>query len=150
MEIFLFYTILIILIANFLFECWLDYINSKSWSSELPPELQGIYNEEKYKKSQEYQKATLRFALVTETLGFIAILIIYSTGGFGWLDGIIRSRVTNPIYVALLFFAILGFITEFVSVPFSWYDTFILEAKFGFNKSTNRLFFLDKVKGLVI
>ena len=150
MEIFLFYTILIILIANFLFERWLDYINSKSWSSELPPELQGIYNEEKYKKSQEYQKATLRFALVTETLGFIAILIVYSTGGFGWLDGIIRLRVTNPIYVALLFFAILGFITEIVSVPFSWYDTFILEAKFGFNKSTNRLFFLDKVKGLVM
>ena len=150
MEIFLFYTILIILIANFLFERWLDYINSKSWSSELPPELQGIYNEEKYKKSQEYQKATLRFALVTETLGFITILIVYSTGGFGWLDGIIQLRVTNPIYVALLFFAILGFITEIVSVPFSWYDTFILEAKFGFNKSTNRLFFLDKVKGLVM
>jgi len=150
MEIFLFYTILIILIANFLFERWLDYLNSKSWSSELPTELQGIYNEEKYKKSQEYQKATFRFALVTETLGFIAILIVYSTGGFGWLDGIIRLRVTNPIYVALLFFAILGFITEIVSVPFSWYDTFILEAKFGFNKSTNRLFFLDKVKGLVM
>lgn len=146
----LFYSILIVLIINFVFERWLDYLNVKSWSTELPPELQGIYNEEKYQKSQEYQKTTHRFTLVTESLGFIAILTIFSTGGFGWLDGIIRSQVSNPIFVALLFFAILGLITEIFTLPFSLYDTFVIEAKFGFNKTTKRIFFLDKVKGLII
>jgi len=146
----LFYSILIVLIVNFVFERWLDYLNVKSWSTELPPELQGIYNEEKYQKSQEYQKATHRFTLVTESLGFIAILTIFSTGGFGWLDGIIRLQVSNPIFVALLFFAILGLITEIFTLPFSLYDTFVIEAKFGFNKTTKRIFFLDKMKGLII
>ncbi len=147
---FLYYSILIVLIANFIFERWLDYLNTKSWSTKLPPELVGIYNKEKYQKSQEYQKATSQFTLVTESLGFIAILMIFTTGGFGWLDGIIRLRVSNPILVALLFFAILGLITEIVSLPFSWYDTFVIEAKFGFNKTTKHIFFLDKIKGLII
>jgi len=146
----LFYSILIVLIVNFVFERWLDYLNVKSWSTELPPELYGIYNEEKYQKSQEYQKATHRFTLVTESLGFIAILTIFVTGGFGWLDGIIRLQVSNPIFIALLFFAILGLITEIFTLPFSLYDTFVIEAKFGFNKTTKRIFFLDKMKGLII
>ena len=146
----LFYSILIVLIVNFVFERWLDYLNVKSWSTELPPELYGIYNEEKYQKSLEYQKATHRFTLVTESLGFIAILTIFITGGFGWLDGIIRLQVSNPIFIALLFFAILGLITEIFTLPFSLYDTFVIEAKFGFNKTTKRIFFLDKMKGLII
>jgi len=146
----LFYSILIVLIVSFVFERWLDYLNVQNWSTELPPELQGIYNEEKYQKSQEYQKATHRFTLVTESLGFVAILTIFSTGGFGWLDGIIRLHVSNPIFVALLFFAILGLITEIFTLPFSLYDTFVIEAKSGFNKTTKRVFFLDMIKGLII
>lgn len=146
----LYYSILIVLIADFIFERWLDYLNTKSWTPELPSELVGIYDEEKYQKSQKYQKATHQFTLVTESLGFIAILMIFVSGGFGWLDGIIRCRVSNPIYVALLFFAILGLVTEIVSLPFSLYDTFVIEAKFGFNKTSLRVFFLDRLKGLII
>src|SRR5665648_1008781 len=146
----LYYSILIVLSADFIFERWLDYLNTKSWSTELPSELVGIYNEEKYQKSQKYQKTMHQFSLVTESLGFIAIIMIFVSGGFGWLDGIIRFRVGNPIYVALLFFAILGLITEIVSLPFSLYDTFVIEAKFGFNKTSLRIFFLDRMKGLII
>lgn len=146
----LYYSILFVLIANFIFERWLDYLNTTNWSSELPPELLGIYNEEKYQKSIEYEKVTYRFSVVTESLGFIAVLLIFIAGGFGWLDGIIRSRVTNPIYIALIFFAILGLVTEIVSLPFSWYDTFVIEEKFGFNKTTRRVFILDQIKGLII
>jgi STE24 endopeptidase len=110
----------------------------------------GIYDEDKYQKSQQYQKATLRFTLVTESIGFTVILVAFATGSFGWLDGIIRLQISNPIYVALAFFAVLGLITEIVSLPFSWYDTFVLESKFGFNNTSGRLFFLDKIKGLIM
>ena len=147
---FLYYSILIVLTVNFLFERWLDYLNTTKWSSKLPPELCGIYSEEKYQKSLDYEKVTYRFTLLTESLGFIAVLLIFAAGGFGWLDGIIRSRVNNPIHVTLVFFAILGIITEIVSLPFSWYDTFIIEEKFGFNKTNQRVFFLDHLKGLII
>jgi STE24 endopeptidase len=75
----LYCSILFVLIVNFVFERWLDYLNTTQWTSELPPELSGIYDEEKYQKSQEYEKATYRFTVVTESLGFIAILIIFAT-----------------------------------------------------------------------
>jgi len=145
-----YYAILFVLIANFIFERWLDYLNTTNWTSELPPELLGIYDEEKYRKSQDYEKATYRFTAITESLGFIALLLIFAFGGFGWLDGIIRSKLSNPIYIALTFFAILGLVTEIGSLPFSWYSTFIIEAKFGFNKSTPRLFVFDQLKGMLI
>ena len=150
MELFLYYFILIVLVVNFIFERWLDYLNTSNWSFGLPPELLGIYNEEKYQKSQAYEKTTYRFTVLSESLGFIAILLIFLSGGFGWLDSFIRLRVTNPIYVSLLFFAILGFITEIVSLPFIWYATFVIEEKYGFNKSTLRVFFLDQLKSLLI
>ena len=150
MVVFLYYSILIILIGNFVLERGLDYLNTTRWSSVLPSELSGIYNEEKYQKSQEYEKTSNRFTLVTESLGFIAVLLIFATGGFGWLDEIVRTIVSNPIHVALIYLAILGLITEIVSLPFKWYHTFVIESKFGFNKSTRRLFFLDQIKGLII
>ena len=150
MEIFLFYAILIVLITNFVFERWLDYLNTTNWSSILPPELKGVYSEEKYQKSFEYEKATFGFTLVTESLGFVNFLLIFAFGGFGWLDGIIRSEISNPIHVTIFFFAIIGLISEIVSMPFKWYDTFVIEAKFGFNKTTNRVFIIDQIKGLII
>jgi len=147
---FLYYSILILLCANFLFERWLDYLNTTNWASKIPPELDGIYSDEKYRKSLEYERVTYRFSLLTETLGFIAVLFIFASGGFGWLDGIIRARVNNPILVTLIFFAILGLITQIVSIPFSWYDTFVIEEKFGFNKTNLRVFILDHLKGIFI
>ena len=147
---FLFYTILFILVVNFIFERWLDYLNTTKWSLKLPVELEGIYSEEKFRMSIEYEKTKHRFGMVSESLSFIIILIVFALGGFGWLDGIVRSHVNNPILVTLFYFAILGLLTEVFSLPFKWYDTFKIEEKFGFNKSTFSLFFIDQFKGLVI
>jgi STE24 endopeptidase len=146
----IYYLILFIIIIDFAFERWLDYLNSTKWSATLPPQFRGIYDEEKYLLSQEYEKAKHRFSILTSTLGFLAVLLMFGLGGFGWLDHVIRERVSNPIYIALIFFGILGFISEILSLPFSWYDTFVIETKFGFNKSTRKTFILDHLKGLIL
>lgn len=138
------------IIIDFLFERWLDYLNTTKWSSKLPPEFAGIYDEDKYLKSQEYEKTKHRFSMLTGTLGFLVILLMFSLGGFGWLDHIIRQHVSNPIFISLFFFGILGLASEILSLPFSWYDTFVIEAKFGFNKSTPKIFILDQLKGLIL
>ena len=147
---YLYYSILIILILNFMIERWLDYLNSTKWSAELPPELKGIYDEEKYVKSVEYEKIRHKFGKITESLGFIAIISLFATGLFGWLDALVRSYVNHPIFTTLIYFAFLGLITEIISLPFMWFDTFKIEEKFGFNKSTQRLFFIDHLKGLFV
>jgi STE24 endopeptidase len=98
----------------------------------------------------EYENAKHKFTTISESVSFTSVLLLFLTGGFGWLDGVVRSWVSNPIYIALLYFATLWLVTEFFSLPFKWIDTFVIEEKFGFNKTTRRLFFLDEIKGLIL
>ena len=150
MVVILYYSILIILIVNFLFGRWLDYLNTTRWSSDLPDDLKGIYDQDKYQKSIEYMKIKHRFSFVSESLGFVAILTLFAFGGFGLLDSFIRSVVNNPIHISLLYFGILGLVSEIFALPFKWYDTFIIETRFGFNKTSYPLFLIDQLKGLFI
>jgi len=146
----LYLIILFIIIIDFAFERWLDYLNTTKWSSKLPDEFAGIYDEEKYRFSQDYEKTKHRFSIFTGTLSFLTILLMFGLGGFGWLDIYIREMVSNPIYITLIFFGSLGLASEILSMPFSWYETFVIETRFGFNKSTPKIFFLDHLKGMLL
>ena len=146
----LFYLILIIVIADFLFERTLGYLNRTRMSEVLPDELKGIYNEEKYRKSQQYLKVNSKFGMLTSTLSFLAILAMLLFDGFAWVDQLVRQWTENPILMAILFFGILGLASDILSTPFSVYDTFVIEERFGFNKTTLKTFFLDKIKGWLV
>ncbi len=71
-------------------------------------------------------------------------------GGFGWLDGIVSNLSNNEIIRSLIFFGILFFINDLLNIPFEWYDTFVIEERFGFNKTTKKTFILDKLKGYLL
>jgi STE24 endopeptidase len=146
----LFYVIIIIVVADFIFERLLDYLNTTRWSEVLPGELKGIYDAAEYKKSQQYLKVNHKFGMLTSTISFAVMMAMLIFGGFGWLDELVRLWTTNPVWMALLFFGILGFASDLLSTPFSVYDTFVIEEKFGFNKTTPKTFVLDKLKGWAI
>jgi len=146
----LFYFIIGILIFDYLLERLLDYLNSTRWSNELPTELTGIYDAGKYKKSQDYARTNTRFSLLTSTISLVAMLLILFFGGFAWLDDLVRQYTINPILMALLFFGILGLVSDLLSTPFTLYSTFVIEEKFGFNKTTPTIFLLDKLKGWLL
>ncbi len=146
----IFYIILIIIISDFIFERILDYLNTTRMSELLPEELKGIYDEDKYRKSQQYLKVNKKFGMLTSSLSFVAILAMLLFGGFAWLDETIRQWTDNPIWLAILFFGMLGLASDILSTPFSVYDTFVIEEKFGFNKTTLKTFFLDKIKGWLL
>ena len=144
------YIIIGILVFDFILERILDYLNSKNWSNKVPEELAGIYNEAKYKKSQDYDKEKTRFSLVTGSISLAAMLLLLFFNGFAWLDELVREYTTNPILMALIFFGLLGFVSDILSTPFSLYSTFIIEEKYGFNKTTPKTFILDKLKGWLL
>jgi STE24 endopeptidase len=146
----LFYIILIIIVADFIFERMLDYLNTTRMSEVLPDELKDIYDEKKYRKSQQYLRVNKKFGMLTSSLSFVAILAMLIFGGFAWLDETIRQWTQNPIWLAILFFGLLGLASDMLSTPFSLYDTFVIEEKFGFNKTTLKTFFIDKVKGWLL
>lgn len=145
-----FIIIIIILVLDYLFERYLDYLNGTYLSYELPNELSGIYDAEKYRKSQEYYRAHQRFSMITSTISMIAILLMLFFNGFAFVDDLARHYTSNPILLALLFFGIIGLVADILFTPFSVYDTFVIEEKFGFNKTTVNTFILDKVKGLLL
>ncbi len=147
-------TLLIIIIAiiifDYLLERWLDYLNSKRWSNELPAELKDIYDEDKYRKSQDYLKVNQKFGALTSSFSLVLILALLLLGGFGWVDQLVRQITNHPILVAILFFGLLGFASDLVSTPFQLYDTFMIEERFGFNRTTIKTYILDKIKGWLL
>jgi STE24 endopeptidase len=146
----IFYIIIFILIADFLFERLLSWLNIKNIKYSLPDELSGIYDAEKYATQQKYFRTNQRFGLVTSTFSFLVVFAMLVLGGFGWVDGIVRSMVENQILVSLLFFAVIFIANDIISTPFEVYDIFSIEERFGFNKMTPKLFVTDKLKGYLL
>lgn len=146
----LFYIIIGILIFSFITDKWLDFLNAKKFDTPIPDELKDVYDEKEYEKSQQYKKVNYRFSLLSSTVMFVATLLFFFLDGFAFVDGIARGFTDDSILVALVFFGIIFIASDLLSTPFSYYDTFVIEEKFGFNKSTKKLFFADKLKGLVL
>lgn len=143
----LFYVIVGILILQFVLETTLDYLNSRHYNDSIPEELNDVFDKEEYKKSQAYKKTNYRFGLLTSTVSLVITLGFLFFGGFEWVDQIVRNITENPILMALLFFGIIMIGNDIITLPFSYYSTFVIEEKFGFNKTTPKLFFIDKLKG---
>lgn len=143
----LFYSIIAILVIEFSIETILDYLNSKRYNDPIPEELSDVFDAGEYKKSQEYKKTNYKFGLLTSTFSIVLTLGFLFFGGFEWLDTIARSVTDNTIVIALAFFAMIMIGSDVITMPFGYYKTFVIEEKFGFNKTTKTTFFLDKLKG---
>ena len=139
-----------ILAAEFVIERVLSYLNSKNRKKKIPTELEGIYDDEKYRKSQEYQAEVERFSQITSTFSFVLVILLLTTGGFGMIDDWLRGVAAyNPIRT-LMFFGAIFVASDILNTPFQLYSTFVIEEKYGFNKTTLGTFFLDKVKGYLL
>ena len=143
----LFYTIIAILVFQFLVETVLDYLNAKHYGDPIPQDLEDVFDPEEYQKSQTYQKTNYRFGLLSSLFSIVLTVAFLTLGGFEWTDQIARNFSGNEIVVTLIFFGIITVGSDILSTPFSYYQTFFIEVRFGFNKSTKKLFFTDKLKG---
>jgi len=143
----LFIIIIVILVADFGLERCLAYLNIKQSGKELPSVLRDIYDPEKYLRQQNYFRTNSRFGMLTSSFSFIVVLIMFAFGGFSWVDGLVQQYIQSPVWTPIIFFGVLYFANDIISIPFEWYDTFVIEQKFGFNKVTPKLFVLDKLKG---
>lgn len=144
------YIILGIISVSFIFNQALDYINLKSMRTDLPDEVASFYDREKYVKSQQYHKENGRFSFITSVFGFMLSFVMLFFGGFGWVDGMLRPFTENEIFLALAFFGVLGIASDILTIPFQWYSIFVIEEKYGFNKTTVKTFITDKIKGYIL
>ena len=143
----LFYIIIGIIIINFIIDKVLGSLNAKHFNDELPPELRDVYDEDEYKKSQAYKATNDRFSNITSAFSLILTLAFFYFDGFEYVDNLARSYSSNNIIIALIFFGIIMLASDIITTPFAYYQTFVIEEKFGFNKTTVKTFILDKIKG---
>ena len=146
----LFWIIIAILLLDFLFEKYLEYLNTTKWSDTIPEEVKGIYDEEKYAKQQAYSRENHRFGMWAGAFSMVVTLTMFLLFGFALVNGWVWNITTNAIVAALLFFGIIMFASDLIHLPFSVYDTFVIEEKYGFNKTTVKTFVLDKIKGWLV
>jgi STE24 endopeptidase len=142
--------IIFISVGNYFFEIILEVLNLKQRKKPLPAEAEGIYDPEKYKKSMEYQKVQTKFGFISGGISFLISILFLSLGGFGWLDHLLHPFIADDSFRALAFFGTLFISSDIISMPFQWYGIFVIEERFGFNKSTLKIFILDKLKGYML
>ncbi len=140
--------ILATLAIDFILNLVSDYLNLKSLDTGLPGEFQDVYDEETYDKSQRYTKERTKFGILTSVFNLGLLLVFWFAGGFQWLDEIVRSWELGVIWTGLVYIGVLIFAKQILSLPFSIYSTFVIEEKYGFNKTTPKTFVLDLIKGL--
>ena len=144
------YLIIGLVIFNYLFSTVLDYINGKNWKTEVPPVMKDFYDEDKYLKAKNYSKEKGKVSLISSTLSTLITLLFLIFEGYGWLDNFISLYYDIPFLKSGIFFLVLFILSDFISIPFSCYNTFVIEEKYGFNKTTVKTFVLDKIKGYLL
>src|SRR5688572_26253158 len=142
--------ILIITLVSYVFDQILDYINLRSQRADIPNEIASFYEKDKYLQSLSYHRERTKFSFLTSAFSFLLSALMLLFGGFGWLDGVLRAYISNEILLALAFFGILVLASDILTIPFQWYSTFVIEEKYGFNKTTVKTFINDKLKGYLL
>lgn len=128
----------------------LSYLNLQTWSKPLPEEVKDLYDAKKYEEAKEYAQANYRFGTISSTFSLIVSIAFLVLGGFAWVDGVARGFTNSPILQTLIFFGIIGAGSSVIGLPFGIYHTFVIEQRFGFNKTTIGTFIGDKIKGLLL
>ena len=145
------FTILLVIVTfDFALERVLSFLNRKSAKKSIPKELKGIYDHEKYARSQAYNTEVSQFDTFSTTFSFVLLILAIYNGWFGILDQWIRTFSPLSLVSPLIFFGILYVVSDIISTPFSIYRNFVIEAKYGFNKMTAKIYIFDKIKGYIL
>jgi STE24 endopeptidase len=147
-----FYRVLIVstLFLTYLIQIVSEWLNVRSLRLKIPSELEGLYDAEKYRLSQEYTRERTVFGFIESTFSLAVLYVFWSARGFNRLDAFVRSFEFGTIATGIIYIGILVIASQILSLPFSIYSTFVIEEKYGFNRTTVRTFIMDRLKGLLL
>lgn len=149
----MFYIILVIIIFDFVLGRVLSLLNASWQNKPIPTEVSDIYTEEKRNSQKDYSRVNRRQSWIINCFNFVVLMLMYCLGGFRLLDiwvhqwtAGIENIYLQDICMAIIYFGLLAIGSVLIGLPFSIYDTFVIEEKFGFNRTTPKTFALDKLK----
>ena len=141
-----FYLIIAIIVIKFVFDTILNYLNAQHYNDAIPKELEGVFDNDEYKTSQQYKATNYNFGVITSLFSVTLTLLFFFLDGFAFVDKLVQNMSQNSIVQTLLFFGIIFLSSDILNTPFSYYKTFVIEERFGFNKTTIKTFISDKIK----
>ena len=142
--------LVVIVLAAYIIESILDNLNLSTARNPLDPKIAHLYDAKERERSISYSAEKTRFGFISSTISTLILVFALSYGWFASLDNWARGIVDNQILVSLLFIASLSVISYLLGLPFTLYSTFKIEAKYGFNKTTPKVFFTDTIKGAAL
>ncbi len=147
-----FYTIfiLIVLIIKYVLNLVSNILNIKAIKPDIPKEFQEIYNKKAYNKAQKYNKEGMKFSIIVTSFNFLILILFWFLGGFNGVNVLVMSLDLPFLLTGLLYVGIIYLLSTLINIPFQAYSTFIIEEKYGFNKTTVKTFFLDILKSFII
>ena len=146
----IFFIIVVFLCLDFVLERVLEFLNSNYMSPVFPDSLKGIYDEKEYSRFQSYKRENGRLDSWSSGVGFVVMIVFLVAGGFGWYNSWVVSLTDSVVWQTILFVVGLSVVSSVLDIPFDYYATFRIEEKYGFNKTTRRVYWLDTVKELVL
>ena len=144
------WTILLFLIADFLLHLVADRLNLNALTDDIPESFQNIFDPEKYRQAQAYLRTNTRFGQIAGTVDLLVLLGFWFGGGFALVDDWARSLGWGSLATGLLFIGVLAGLKTLVDQPFSLYATFVIEQRFGFNKTSPAVWIKDRFKALLL
>ena len=144
------YIIISLVVFNYIFSTVLNFINNKYWKDEIPPIMQDYYKKDNYIKAKKYAKEKGQINLISRTLNTLITLLFLILKGYGYLNLLISNYYEIPFLQSSMFFLSLFVLSDLISIPFSCYNTFVIEEKYGFNKMTVKTFIFDKIKSYLL
>ncbi|QWB96309.1 M48 family metallopeptidase [Mycoplasmatota bacterium] len=134
----------------FLIKLVISILNYKHSIKGVQDNVKHIYDQEAYEKWLSYYRDQMKFGLISKTFNFVLIFGLLIFKVFGVVESL-SMDITGSIYLQTLIFLGIYFVfSSIVEMPFEYYHTFVLEEKYGFNKSTKKTFFMDQLKSFLI
>ena len=142
--------IICLVLFNYFFSTILEYINDKNWKTDIPKNMNAFYAKEKYEKARKYSIEKGKISFISSTFSLILVLLLLWFEGYGFIDSFISTKYDGLFIQSGLFFLALMILNDLIKLPFEYYFTFIIEEKYGFNKTTIQTFFIDKIKKYIL
>lgn len=139
-----------ILVVMYTIRLVLSILNYRYRTSTIPENVSHIYSKARYKKWLNYSMENFRFGLITKGVSVVLIVTLLLTGSFAQIATLTQSWTSSELFGSVFFFLVLLVANQLLDTPFEYYQTFVIEAKYGFNKTTKKTFALDIVKNITL
>lgn len=144
------FIVIISILLSFSLDTLAGYLNIRALREHPPDLFADCVDASTWTRTKEYTQARAILDMTASAVKLVALLIWWFSGGFLWLDRLIGAWNLGVLGAGGVYIGLFLFGSKLISLPFKIYVTFVIEARFGFNKTTPITFVADKAKGLLL